>query len=485
MSIATKRGDGGQTGLAGGIRVSKTNPRVECYGTIDEIISQMGFARSICADAEIRDRLKALQKELYKVGSALATPPESKKTPPEITPAMVDAPGTNYICVVVVDDGTPSLSSTQSFTVQVLPLNVAPVLVAISNYTIFEGETLTFTNIAADADLPPQLLTYSLGQSPTNATIDPTNGIFTWTPAEAQGPGTNLIEVLVADDGNPSLTAAQTFTVVVLETNSPPVLASVQSNLLNQTVFEGQTMLFTNSASDSDVPANTLTFSLGGAPIGAQINATNGVFTWTPNASQAPSTNQIVMIVSDDGVPSLSATQHLTVNVLKSNHPPLLASISDRMVHAGSIVTFTNSASDPDTNALTFNLDAGAPASASVGATNGIFFWPTTDADLGTTNSIIVRVTDDGVPIMSATQGFVVTVVSRPLIQSIALSNDIVQLTWSAIAGQTYRMQAKLALDETNWTDIVPDVTATNFNATGFDTVGTGVQRFYRVMLVP
>jgi len=78
-----------------------------------------------------------------------------------------------------------------------------------------------------------------------------------------------------------------------------------------------------------------------------------------------------------------------------------------------------------------------------------------------------------------------VTVVSRPLIQSIALSNDIVQLTWSAIAGQTYRMQAKLALDETNWTDIVPDVTATNFNATGFDTVGTGVQRFYRVMLVP
>src|SRR5712672_3576374 len=91
MSIATKRGDGGQTGLAGGIRVSKTNPRVECYGTIDELISQMGFARSICADAGIRDRLKALQKELYKVGSALGTPPESKKTPPEITPAMVDA----------------------------------------------------------------------------------------------------------------------------------------------------------------------------------------------------------------------------------------------------------------------------------------------------------------------------------------------------------------------------------------------------------
>ncbi len=91
MSIATKRGDGGQTGLAGGIRVSKTHPRVECYGTVDELISQMGFARSICQDTEIAGRIERIQRELYKVGSALATPPESKKLPPEITSAMVDA----------------------------------------------------------------------------------------------------------------------------------------------------------------------------------------------------------------------------------------------------------------------------------------------------------------------------------------------------------------------------------------------------------
>jgi cob(I)alamin adenosyltransferase len=91
MSIATKRGDGGTTGLAGGIRVSKTHPRVECYGTIDELISQMGFARSICQDAEVAERVKTIQRELYKVGSAISTPPESKKTPPEITAEMVDA----------------------------------------------------------------------------------------------------------------------------------------------------------------------------------------------------------------------------------------------------------------------------------------------------------------------------------------------------------------------------------------------------------
>jgi cob(I)alamin adenosyltransferase len=85
------RGDGGQTGLAGGIRVSKSSERVEAYGTIDELISTMGFARSICADEEIRSLTRAIQKELFAVGSAVATPPESAKKPPVISDALVDA----------------------------------------------------------------------------------------------------------------------------------------------------------------------------------------------------------------------------------------------------------------------------------------------------------------------------------------------------------------------------------------------------------
>jgi cob(I)alamin adenosyltransferase len=50
MSISTKRGDGGQTGLAGGIRVSKADLRVESYGSVDELNTFLGFARSICND---------------------------------------------------------------------------------------------------------------------------------------------------------------------------------------------------------------------------------------------------------------------------------------------------------------------------------------------------------------------------------------------------------------------------------------------------
>jgi cob(I)alamin adenosyltransferase len=91
MSIATTRGDGGQTGLAGGVRVSKASDRVEAYGTVDELISSMGFARSICEDEAIRARTKAIQKELFTVGSAMATPPESKKGVPPVPDELVDA----------------------------------------------------------------------------------------------------------------------------------------------------------------------------------------------------------------------------------------------------------------------------------------------------------------------------------------------------------------------------------------------------------
>lgn len=91
MSISTKRGDGGQTGLPGGVRVSKADARVECYGTVDELISQIGFARSICGDAEVAGSLKEIQRELFKVGSAIGTAPESRKPAPEITDAMIAA----------------------------------------------------------------------------------------------------------------------------------------------------------------------------------------------------------------------------------------------------------------------------------------------------------------------------------------------------------------------------------------------------------
>jgi hypothetical protein len=79
------------------------------------------------------------------------------------------------------------------------------------------------------------------------------------------------------------------------------------------------------SASDAETPAQSLRFSLQGmAPAGAEIHSTSGVFTWTPLATQTPSTNVFPVRVTDDGEPPLSAERAFTVRVAP---PPRLAPI--------------------------------------------------------------------------------------------------------------------------------------------------------------
>jgi cob(I)alamin adenosyltransferase len=73
------------------MRVSKGDLQVEAWGSIDELISVMGFARSICEDAEVRDLTKAIQRELFAVSSVVATVPDKRKGASPIRDEMVEA----------------------------------------------------------------------------------------------------------------------------------------------------------------------------------------------------------------------------------------------------------------------------------------------------------------------------------------------------------------------------------------------------------
>ena len=88
-SVSTRQGDGGVTRLGGGGSISKADARVEAYGAIDELNTVIGLARSRCEDPEIRAEVRAIQRELFIVGSAVSTRPEANKPIPEITKAMV------------------------------------------------------------------------------------------------------------------------------------------------------------------------------------------------------------------------------------------------------------------------------------------------------------------------------------------------------------------------------------------------------------
>ena len=90
MSIATMQGDSGETSLVGGVRVLKSDLRVETYGTVDELNSVLGFARSICSQPEIKAWTEEIQRTLFRLGGSLATPPETKKQPPTISAEDVE-----------------------------------------------------------------------------------------------------------------------------------------------------------------------------------------------------------------------------------------------------------------------------------------------------------------------------------------------------------------------------------------------------------
>lgn len=78
MKIYTRTGDDGSTALFGGRRVAKTHPRVEAYGTIDELSSVMGLAASLSSDSAVVVRITSVQERLLDLGADLATPPDER-----------------------------------------------------------------------------------------------------------------------------------------------------------------------------------------------------------------------------------------------------------------------------------------------------------------------------------------------------------------------------------------------------------------------
>ena len=85
VKIYTRTGDGGETGLVGGDRVSKDSLRVQAYGEVDELNSVLGIVRSFPLDTELDKLLRDLQRDLFVVGADLAAPIGVRSNVPRIT----------------------------------------------------------------------------------------------------------------------------------------------------------------------------------------------------------------------------------------------------------------------------------------------------------------------------------------------------------------------------------------------------------------
>lgn len=230
--------------------------------------------------------------------------------------------------------------------------NRQPVLTLPDIQPVNEESTLIMIATATDPD-PAQTLTFSLTEAPVGTSINPTTGVFTWTPTETQGPGIFTVTVAVRDNGSPELSDSRTIVVAVNEVNRPPSLIVPGS----KAVAIGNTLTFSVIAEDPDVPPNTVILSTSGLAAEMQFDAATGTFTFTPVASQAGQTFTVSFTATDDGTPTLAGTK--TVGITVGQRPTVSVAPDRTITPVGEPVTLTITASDPDGTIKTVGVNWG------------------------------------------------------------------------------------------------------------------------------
>ncbi len=192
--------------------------------------------------------------------------------------------------------------------------------------------------------------------------------------------------------------------------NILPPLFLFPTNTTVTNIMETVTNTITCVATDLDSPPLPLTFALVGGPPGLSIS--NNVIFWTPTETQGPSTNTVVVSVSNG---AFSVTNSFTINVLESNLPPafVLTNIPNQiLIVPPGLFVLTNAATDPDipVNPLTYTLfsTVTGPNTPVINNTNGVITWTATPAQVGT-NYLFTTVVTDTNPWAVNQQSFSVT----------------------------------------------------------------------------
>ncbi len=373
------------------------------------------------------------------------------------TTASFLAPGGYTFRARVTDsNGLPTTATVN------VSVSAGPNSLAVSPYQVQVGGGQTVSFQAEAWDQFGNRVTVSPVWSVSGGGSINNTGLF--SASAAGGPYT-----VTAVAGSLSATGA----VWVTSTSTNPIPPTITTQPLSQFVAAGSNV--TLSVVATGTTPLVYQWQLNGSNI---AGATGTAYTRT-NAQSADAGSYTVVVTNGAGRVTSSAA------VLTVNNAPVLAAINNRTLHAGGAVIFTNTATDLDAppQTLTFSLDPGFPAGATIGPTNGVFAWGTTAAQVNATNPVTVRVTDNGNPSLSDAKSFVISVIAPLSVSSISVSNGSVTITWTAVSGTTYRVQYKNDLNDSAWNTLPPDVTATGPTASKIDPLGAG-QRFYRLQLL-
>jgi hypothetical protein len=232
---------------------------------------------------------------------------------------------------------------------------------------------------------------FQVESGPEGLAVDSTSGQLTWTPTEALGPGTYTAVVRGTAANNLTATDTQTLTLTATEVNRTPEFASA----ILQTTTERLAWAYTAAATDPDLPANRLTYRLFSGPAGATVAADSGLLKWTPGEAEGGNSYDFVVEATDNGTPALSAQTTVRLEVQKINHPPTLASLSNRAIPENQTWTAQAVGQDLDLPAqsVTYSVQSG-PSGLTVDASSGLIQWTPSEAQGPGKYPVTVRVQD-------------------------------------------------------------------------------------------
>jgi hypothetical protein len=360
-----------------------------------------------------------------------------------------DAGGNNVydLIVTATDDGIPVGTQTQSIAVTVTNVNEAPVITsngggATASINVAENSTAVTTVAATEVDAG-QTKTYSIsgGADSAKFSIVAATGVLTFTTAPnyevpTAGGLDNVYEVTVriVDNGSPVLDDTQALSVTVTDVNEVPVITSNGGGATAATnVAENSTAVTTVVATDVDLPAQGITYSISGGVDAAlfAIDPTSGVLTFasapdfeTKLDSGANNVYDLIVTATDDGSPVGTKTQTIAVTVTNVNEAPVITSNgggatgSINVAENTTAVTTVTSTDVDASQTKTYSISGGADsAKFSIVAGTGVLTFTTapnyelpTDVGLDNVYEVTVRIVDNGSPVLDDTQVLSVTV---------------------------------------------------------------------------
>jgi hypothetical protein len=234
----------------------------------------------------------------------------------------------NTVTATASDDEANVVQATADARVEITAGNEPPVAVD-DDYTIDEDARTSLPVLSNDFDPNGDPIVILDVSQPEHGTVvvsgDRTEIVYTPDPNFY---GQDRFEYSITDRANTHVSKA-TVTITVTAVNDPPVLDPIGDRVVDELTE----LSFTASASDPDVPGQTLTFGLDpGAPSGTSIDPHTGAFSWTPGEDQGPGDYEVTIRVTDNGAPRLGDAETITIIVKEVDPaPPLMCPSGDRV----------------------------------------------------------------------------------------------------------------------------------------------------------